>query len=105
MHKKSIIMKALAFSGVVILILGSYLAVQADPLSALLSETVQSDPAVVVWLPLDEGSGTVAGDISGRGNHGSLVNGASFASGSGDGSPSRSSSTAWTTGSTWAGWT
>jgi VCBS repeat-containing protein len=69
----------------------TYQASDGELLSNTASVTITvsdaGDPAVVVWLPLDEGSGTVAGDISGRGNHGSLVNGASFASGSGDGSP------------------
>ncbi|MCP3918037.1 MAG: tandem-95 repeat protein [bacterium] len=47
-----------------------------------------TDPAdVVAILPLDEGAGTNAGDASGMGNDGTLVNGASFEASSGDGSP------------------
>jgi hypothetical protein len=42
---------------------------------------------VIAHLPLDEGSGTGAGDISGLGNDGTLTNGASFEAESGDGSP------------------
>ena len=38
--------------------------------------------------PLDEGSGTVAGDASGMGNDGTLVNGAVFEANTGDGSAS-----------------
>jgi len=37
-------------------------------------------------LPLDEGVGTMAGDVSGMGNDGTLVNGAVFHPSSGDGS-------------------
>lgn len=40
----------------------------------------------VVHLPLDEGEGTVAGDVSGAGNDGTLVNGARFEADPGDGS-------------------
>ncbi len=46
------------------------------------------DPDAVVILPLDEGSGTVAGDASGMGNDGTLINGASFEATTGDGSAS-----------------
>jgi hypothetical protein len=44
-------------------------------------------PAVLLghW-PLDEGGGTVAGDVSGNGNDGTLVNGAAFEASTGDGS-------------------
>jgi len=40
----------------------------------------------VVELPLDEGAGTVAVDVSGQGNDGTLVNGAAFEASTGDGS-------------------
>ena len=40
----------------------------------------------VVQLPLDEGVGGIAVDISGNGNDGSLVNGAAFEGATGDGS-------------------
>lgn len=47
------------------------------------------DPAdVLVHLPLDEGSGTTAADVGGRGNDASLVGGAAFGPESPDGSPS-----------------
>jgi VCBS repeat-containing protein len=45
------------------------------------------DPEALVHLPLDEGSGTVAGDVSGLGNHGTLVNGAAWSTDTADGSP------------------
>ena len=41
----------------------------------------------IVELPLDEGVGTVAGDVSGQGNDGTLLNGAAFEPSTGDGSP------------------
>ncbi len=47
-----------------------------------------ADPDLLVALPLDEGSGTVAGDASGMGNDGILVDGALFESNTGDGSSS-----------------
>jgi VCBS repeat-containing protein len=49
-------------------------------------EVVGNDPDLLVALPLDEGSGSVAGDISGNGNDGVLVGGASFEANSGNGS-------------------
>jgi hypothetical protein len=42
---------------------------------------------LLVQLPLDEGSGTVAGDASGNGNDGTLVGGPVFEASTGDGSP------------------
>ncbi|MFH1754502.1 MAG: FG-GAP-like repeat-containing protein [Candidatus Latescibacterota bacterium] len=46
-------------------------------------------PAVLSgYWPLDEGSGTVAGDSSGMGNNGTLLNGAVFEASTGDGSAS-----------------
>ncbi|MCP5120705.1 MAG: hypothetical protein GY953_58675, partial [bacterium] len=47
-----------------------------------------SDPDALVELPLDEGAGTVAGDASGMGNDGVLVNGSVFDANTGDGSAS-----------------
>ncbi len=44
------------------------------------------DSDLLMRLPLDEGSGTTAFDISGNGNNGTLLNGAAFESNSGDGS-------------------
>ena len=41
---------------------------------------------VVVQLPLDEGNGLIAGDISGMGNNGTLVNDPQFEANTGDGS-------------------
>lgn len=38
---------------------------------------------LVGWWPMDEGSGTVANDVSGLGNHGTLVGGISWGSGPG----------------------
>ncbi len=46
----------------------------------------QADPDALVVLALDEGNGTVAGDASGSGNDGTLVNGAVFEANTGDGS-------------------
>jgi hypothetical protein len=46
------------------------------------------DPDAVVILPLDEGSGTVAGDVSGMGNDGTLINGSLFEATTADGSAS-----------------
>ncbi len=46
------------------------------------------DPNDIAILPLDEGSGTIAGDISGKGNDGALLGGAAFEPTSGDGSSS-----------------
>ena len=40
----------------------------------------------LVELPLDEGAGTIAGDVSGNGNNGSLAGGAFFEPNTGDGS-------------------
>ena len=53
------------------------------------SATTTSDlsPAVLVELPLDEGNGVVAGDISGLGNNGTLLNGAAFEANTPDSSP------------------
>jgi VCBS repeat-containing protein len=45
-----------------------------------------SDPDAIVILPLDEGSGTTAGDVSGNGNDGTLFGGAAFETNTGDGS-------------------
>ena len=42
----------------------------------------------LVRLPLDEGSGVIAGDVSGVGNDGALINGAAFEGTTGDGSAS-----------------
>ena len=42
--------------------------------------------SLLLHLPLDEGTGTVAVDASGNGHDGTLVNGAAFAAGTGDGS-------------------
>jgi hypothetical protein len=56
---------------------------------ATVTITVQetaSDPQALAHLPLNEGSGTTAGDVSGLGNHGTLVNGAAWRSETGDGS-------------------
>ncbi len=47
---------------------------------------VRGDPDALVTLPLDEGSGVVAVDVSGQGNDGSLENGAHFEANTGDGS-------------------
>ncbi|MEE8457120.1 MAG: hypothetical protein V3S28_03645, partial [Acidimicrobiia bacterium] len=52
----------------------------ASPLRA------QGDPDALVELPLNEGSGTLAGDVSGSGNDGTLVNGPVFEANTGDGS-------------------
>ena len=54
-----------------------------DALSGIISAL---ETASVVELPLDEGAGVVAGDASGNGNDGSLVNGAAFEATTGDGS-------------------
>ena len=68
----------------------SYLANDAslDSNLAIVTITVSdtSDPDVVLELPLDEGAGTVASDVSGNGNDGVLVGGAVFEADSGDGS-------------------
>ena len=50
------------------------------------SSSAFADPDAVVELPLDEGSGLVAGDVSGRDNDG-LLNGAVFEANTADGSP------------------
>jgi hypothetical protein len=47
-----------------------------------------SGAQVVLHLPLDDRTGTVAVDTSGHGNHGTLVNGARFEATTPDGSPS-----------------
>ena len=54
----------------------------------MLAVPVSADPDAVVILPLDENGGTTAGDISGQGNNGTLLGGASFEAASGDGSVS-----------------
>jgi len=48
--------------------------------------SVLASPDTIVELPLDEGSGVVAGDVSGNGNDGALVNGPVFEVGTPDGS-------------------
>ena len=48
--------------------------------------TGTTDPDALAILPLDEGSGLVAGDIGGAGNDGTLEGGALFEAVSGDGS-------------------
>jgi len=45
-----------------------------------------SEGGPLVELPMDEGVGTIAGDVSGQGNDGVLVNGAGFEASTGDGS-------------------
>jgi hypothetical protein len=45
-------------------------------------------PTLSGYWPLDEGNGTVAGDLSGMGNDGTLLNGAAFEASTGDGSAS-----------------
>jgi hypothetical protein len=57
------------------------------PATGRFTISIHGTGGAIVHLPLDEGSGTVAGDISGLGNDGVLVNGATFAPESGDGSP------------------
>jgi hypothetical protein len=57
------------------------------PVGGVFSIIISGADDAVVHLPLDEGSGTVAGDISGLGNDGTLTNGAEFEANSGDGSP------------------
>ncbi|RKX32780.1 MAG: hypothetical protein DRP71_11545, partial [Verrucomicrobia bacterium] len=70
----------------------TYRAYDAGVPSNLATVTIDvvgtADPDVLTSLPLDEGFGLVAGDVSGSGNDGSLEGGALFESASGDGSPS-----------------
>ncbi len=47
-------------------------------LATVYLNVVSSDPDLLVALPLDEGSGSLAGDVSGNGNDGILVGGASL---------------------------
>ena len=56
--------------------------------TVVIDVTPAVDPDDLVILPLDEGSGTIAGDISGTGNDGTLINGAAFELTSGDGTNS-----------------
>ena len=55
-------------------------------LATVIISVNDGDSDALAILPLDEGSGTVAGDMSGAGNDGLLVNGALFEADSGDGS-------------------
>ncbi len=57
-----------------------------QPLMGSFSVNIARFDGSVVELPLDEGSGTVAGDVSGEGNDGTLENGAVFEASTGDGS-------------------
>ena len=45
-----------------------------------------ADPALLVQLPLDEGSGVIAGDVSGMGNDGAINGNAAYSAVTGDGS-------------------
>ena len=56
--------------------------------TVVIDVTPAVDPNDLVILPLDEGSGTIAGDTGGAGNDGTLINGAAFELTSGDGSNS-----------------
>ncbi len=58
--------------------------VDPGPYASLLPRFTPQGP--IVWLPLDEGSGVVAGDASGFGNDATLMGGASFVPDSADGS-------------------
>jgi hypothetical protein len=67
-----------------------FIPIQHQPASARRQENsnlANADPAALVLLPLDEGSGSFAGDVSGSGNHGTLVNGAAWSPETADGSP------------------
>ena len=53
---------------------------------SVVSNHISGFTGPIVELPMDEGVGTVAGDVSGQGNDGALVNGATFEANTGDGS-------------------
>ena len=57
------------------------------PATGTFSFNILDPAAVLVVLPLDEGSGSVAGDTSGMGNNGALINGPVFEANTPDGSP------------------
>ena len=60
----------------------------SQPVSGLFDIDVRGFSGSLVELPLDEGSGTIAGNVSGNGADGVLENGALFEADSADGSPS-----------------
>ena len=59
----------------------------SDPATVTIQVSTSSNPDLLVELPLDEGSGFVAGDVSGKGNDGMLINGPVFQTDTPDGSP------------------
>jgi VCBS repeat-containing protein len=61
-------------------------ALSSNLATVTISVASSIDPDAIVILPLDEGGGTLAGDVSGNGNDGTLANGAAFEANTGDGS-------------------
>ena len=58
-----------------------------DPALGTVSIDITGFTGTLVQLPLDEGSGVLAADVSGNGFDGTLINGAVFEANTGDGSP------------------